>query len=281
LAFLLLFVSDLNILDPEITALQPVLKSYWLKIHVAIITGSYAPLGIGCLLAMINLILYIARNKDNSERLGLTMKQLTYITEIVITIGVVMLTIGTFLGGIWANESWGRYWGWDPKETWALVAILAYAVILHLRFIPGVKDQFTFNSVAFWGYATIMFTFFGVNFYLVGLHSYANGEGLAELPSWLAWLGAGLYIFTEIAAYRNQRFKTKGKAIPSIYYTRKLIILFTLIILVSFMMWIFKISPFATIAMNSGMILGLIAITTGVQFLLGKREHQVETLDEI
>jgi cytochrome c-type biogenesis protein CcsB len=171
LAFFLLFVSSLNILDPEITSLQPVLKSYWLKIHVAIITASYAPLGIGAVLGLINLVLYIARNESNGTRLGLTIKQLTYITEIVITVGVIMLTIGTFLGGIWANESWGRYWGWDPKETWALVAILAYAVILHLRFIPGVKDHFTFNAVSLWGYSTILFTFFGVNFYLVGLHS--------------------------------------------------------------------------------------------------------------
>jgi cytochrome c-type biogenesis protein CcsB len=272
LAFFLLFVSDLNILDPEITKLQPVLKSYWLKIHVAIITGSYAPLGIGAVLAFINLILYIARNNENSKRLGLTMKQLTYITEIVITIGVVMLTIGTFLGGIWANESWGRYWGWDPKETWALVAILAYAVLLHLRFIPGVKDNFTFNAVSFWGYAPIMFTFFGVNFYLVGLHSYANGEGLAEFPAWLSYLGALLFIYTEIASYRNQRFKSKGKPIPSMFYIRKVLTLFTLIFIVAIMMLIFKVSSFATIAVNTSYILGLIAVTTGVQYALGHRD---------
>jgi cytochrome c-type biogenesis protein CcsB len=271
MAFFLLFVSSLNILDPEITQLQPVLKSYWLKIHVAIITGSYAPLGLAAFLGLINLVLYIARNQDNGKRLGLTIKQLTIVTEIAITIGVVMLTIGTFLGGIWANESWGRYWGWDPKETWALVAVLAYAVILHLRFIPGVKDSFTFNSVAFWGYATILFTFFGVNFYLVGLHSYANGEGLAEFPAWLSVVAAFFYIYTEIASYRNQRFKTKGDVIPMKYYTRKILILFSIIVSVALMMLIFKVSDFETVAVNTGMILGLIAITTGVQYLMGQR----------
>lgn len=281
LAFLLLFVSDLNILDPEITKLQPVLKSYWLKIHVAIITGSYAPLGIAALLGFINMILYIARNKSNEARLKLTMKQLTYITEIVITIGVVMLTIGTFLGGVWANESWGRYWGWDPKETWALVAILAYAVILHLRFIPAVKDQFTFNAVSFWGYTTILFTFFGVNFYLVGLHSYANGEGLAEFPSWLAILGAVFYLFTEFASFRNQTFKSKDGTIPLKHLTRKVLILGSMIIVVALMMIIFQISPLANIAVNTGEILALIVGAALVQYLIAgrKNNNSVQTLD--
>lgn len=272
LAFFLLFVSSLNILDPEITKLEPVLKSYWLKIHVAIITGSYAPLGIGAMLGLINLILYISRNKNNEERLGLTIKQITYITEIVITIGVVMLTIGTFLGGVWANESWGRYWAWDPKETWALVAILAYGILLHLRFIPGVKDHFTFNAVALWGYTTILFTFFGVNFYLVGLHSYANGEGLAEFPTWLSMVGAGFYLFTEFASFKNQMHKSKGGPIPTVYFTRKLLILCSLIIGVALMMMIFKISPIPKIAGNTAMILGLIVVATGIQYFLGGRK---------
>jgi len=282
LAFFLLFVSSLNILDPEITSLQPVLKSYWLKIHVAIITASYAPLGIGAVLGLINLMLFIARNKSNYERLGLTIKQLTYITEIVITIGVIMLTIGTFLGGIWANESWGRYWGWDPKETWALVAILAYAVILHLRFIPGVKDNFTFSAVSFWGYSTILFTFFGVNFYLVGLHSYANGEGLAEFPTWLVGLGIGLYLFTEFAAFRNQMFKAKGAGIPKSYFTKKLLILIVMTVAIALMMIIFKISPVSTILLNTAIIIGLIVLATGIQFAwgnLGKNKSNKETLN--
>lgn len=280
LAFFLLFMSSMNILDPEITSLQPVLKSYWLKIHVAIITGSYAPLGIGAVLGLINLILFIVRNDSNTERIGLTIKQLTYIIEIVLTVGVMMLTIGTFLGGIWANESWGRYWGWDPKETWALVAVLAYAVILHLRFIPGVKDSFTYSAVSLWGYSSILFTFFGVNFYLVGLHSYANGEGLAEFPMWLVYVGVGFYLFTEVASYRNQRFKNAGSAIPIVYFTRKLWILISMIIGIALMMILFKVSPVATILQNAGIIIGMVAITTGVQYLLGRRSSSdPQTLD--
>ena len=118
-----------------------------------------------------------------------------------------MLTIGTFLGGIWANESWGRYWGWDPKETWALVSILVYAIILHLRFIPSLKSEFVFNTVSFWGYSAILFTFFGVNFVLVGLHSYAQpGDGIAEIPQWIYFTVASFILINVLASVRNKKY---------------------------------------------------------------------------
>jgi cytochrome c-type biogenesis protein CcsB len=211
LASLMIFVTEMNLMDPDITPLQPVLKSYWLMIHVAIITGSYGPLGISCILGILSLILYIFRTKKNGKLIGQHINELTYVSEITMTIGVFMLTIGTFLGGIWANESWGRYWGWDPKETWALVAVLTYAVILHFRYIPGMKGKFLFNAVSMWGYASILFTFFGVNFYLVGLHSYAQGEGLAKIPMSLIYTVIAFTLFTVIAAIRNYQYK-KGNA---------------------------------------------------------------------
>lgn len=211
LAFLVLFVSEMNLLDPEITPMQPVLKSYWLMIHVAIITGSYAPLGISCILSFLALILFGFRNKENAAIMNVNINELTFISEIFMTVGLFMLTIGTFLGGVWANESWGRYWGWDPKETWALVAVLVYAIILHLRYIPGLKGKFTFNMVAFWGYTSILFTFFGVNFYLVGLHSYAQGDGLGEVPMWIKMTVLVFALFTAFVAYRNWNFKKKQK----------------------------------------------------------------------
>ena len=180
-------------------------------IHVAIITGSYAPLGISCLLGLLVMIMYVFRNERNAEIVNIGMNDLTYISEILMTVGLFMLTIGTFLGGVWANESWGRYWGWDPKETWALVAVLVYAIILHLRYIPGLKGKFLFNVVAFWGYTSILFTFFGVNFYLVGLHSYAQGDGLAEVPVWIKLTFLFFGLFTAFVAYRNWSFKKKLK----------------------------------------------------------------------
>ena len=211
LAALMVFVTEMNLFDPEITPLKPVLQSYWLMIHVAIITGSYAPLGISAILGTLNLFLYIFRNKKNGEILTLNINDLTYISEMTMTIGLFMLTIGTFLGGIWANESWGRYWGWDPKETWALVAILMYAIILHFRFIPGLKKKITFNIWSLWGYSTILFTFFGVNFYLVGLHSYAQGDGLGEFPTSVIVIAIVFAVFTLIAWLRNKQYSRSLK----------------------------------------------------------------------
>ena len=209
LSFFILFVTELNLMDPEITPLQPVLKSYWLMIHVAIITGSYGFLGLGAILSFLNQVLYLFRTRKNGPRITAQIKEITAVSELTITLGLFMLTIGTFLGGIWANESWGRYWGWDPKETWALVSVLVYAVILHLRYIPGLKSTFTFNLVSFWGYSAIIFTFFGVNFYLVGLHSYAQGEGLAEIPNWIFYTAAMFFLFSLSSYFRYRFYKSK------------------------------------------------------------------------
>ena len=211
LASMMIFVTEMNLLDPEITPLQPVLKSYWLMIHVAVITSSYGFLGLAAILGLINLNLYIFKNQKNSQLVQLNINELTYVSEMTMTIGLFMLTIGTFLGGIWANESWGRYWGWDPKETWALVSVLVYAVILHLRFIPALSGKFVFNVVSLWGYSAILFTFFGVNFYLVGLHSYAQGEGLAELPLWLVITVLLFFIHTLVAFWRDRSFRISSK----------------------------------------------------------------------
>lgn len=211
LASLMIFVTELSLFDPEITPLVPVLKSYWLKIHVAIITGSYGFLGLAAILGLLNLILYTVRNEKNKEIVTININELTYVSEMTMTIGLFMLTIGTFLGGIWANESWGRYWGWDPKETWALVSVLVYAVILHLRFIPKLNGKFLFNVMSFWGYSAILFTFFGVNFMLVGLHSYANGDGLGKFPTWLSLTILFFVGFTAFASFRNKSLERKSK----------------------------------------------------------------------
>jgi cytochrome c-type biogenesis protein CcsB len=205
LAAFMIFVTELNLLDPEITPLQPVLKSYWLMIHVAVITSSYGFLGLAFILGIFNLFLYIARNQTNNSKIMRNINELTYVSELTMTIGLFMLTIGTFLGGIWANESWGRYWGWDPKETWALVSVLVYAIILHLRFIPGLKGKFAFNVASVWGYGAIIFTFLGVNFILVGLHSYAQGDGAVSFP-WYVWVTVlSFFILTIVAGMKNAK----------------------------------------------------------------------------
>jgi len=163
-------------MNPEVTNLVPVLKSIWLTIHVAIITSSYGFLGLGAILGLFNLMLMIFQNKKNLHSFDLTIKEISLTSEATMTIGLYMLTIGTFLGAVWANESWGRYWGWDPKETWALVTVLVYAVIIHLNFIPGVMGRYLFNTLSVLGFSSVLMTYFGVNYYLSGLHSYAAGD---------------------------------------------------------------------------------------------------------
>ena len=176
LAAIILFVAGMSWMNPEITNLVPVLKSYWLVVHVAIITASYGFLAMGALLGMLNLVLMILRNKKNETNIRFTILEVSYIIEMALIIGLMLLTIGSFIGGVWANESWGRYWGWDPKETWALVTVLVYAFILHLRKIPGLKSIFALSSLALVGLSTVLMTFFGVNYYLSGMHSYGQGD---------------------------------------------------------------------------------------------------------
>ncbi|MHB0756220.1 cytochrome c biogenesis protein [Polaribacter sp. M15] len=173
---IILFVANMNWLDPEIANLQPVLNSWWLLVHVSIIVASYGPLTLGMILGIFSLFLILFTNKNNKKKMDLNIKEITIINEMAVTVGLVMLTIGNFLGGMWANESWGRYWGWDPKETWALISIMIYAFVLHMRLIPGLRGKYTFNLWTIIAYASIMMTYFGVNFYLAGLHSYASGD---------------------------------------------------------------------------------------------------------
>jgi len=206
LSALLLMVAALNWLDPEITNLVPVLDSYWLIIHVAIITASYGFLALGALLGFLNLILMIIQNKNNRKRIGDSLKELTFINELSITTGLFMLSVGTFLGGVWANESWGRYWGWDPKETWALASMLIYIFVLHMRFIPKIKGIFAFNLASLIAYSSIVMTYFGVNFYLSGLHSYAKGDPM-PIPSFVYYSIVIVTIAAVLAKWRQKQLR--------------------------------------------------------------------------
>ena len=175
-ASMILMVAHWNWMDPAIANLVPVLDSYWLMIHVSVIVGSYGPLTLGLILGAVSLILMLLTTEKNRKKMDINIQEITIITELALTVGLVMLTIGNFLGGQWANESWGRYWGWDPKETWALIAIMIYAFVIHMRLVPKMRSRWLFNFMAIVAYSTVMMTYFGVNFYLSGLHSYASGD---------------------------------------------------------------------------------------------------------
>lgn len=185
---MILAAAYMNWIDPEIANLQPVLNSYWLMIHVAVIVASYGPFALGMILGFVSLLLIFFTNEKNKAKMDLNIQEITYINEMALTIGLIMLTIGNFLGGQWANESWGRYWGWDPKETWALISIMVYAFVIHARFVPSLRGKWIFNLMSMFAFVSILFTYYGVNFHLVGLHSYASGE--AHSLNWI-WYSLG------------------------------------------------------------------------------------------
>jgi cytochrome c-type biogenesis protein CcsB len=204
LAATVLLVAMLSYLDPEITPLVPVLKSYWLTIHVSLEAGSYGFLMLGAIIGLINLILLVLLNERNKERIGRMVKEMSYISEMTIMGGLVMVSIGTYLGGVWANESWGRYWGWDAKETWALVTILVYAFILHMRLIPKMAGLYAFNVATLFGWGSVIMTYYGVNYYLSGLHSYAAGDPI-PVPSWVYYVVIALVIISVLAFWRKKK----------------------------------------------------------------------------
>lgn len=180
-------VSMLSTFDPAIGPLVPVLVSYWLNIHVTIITSSYGFLGLSALIGALVLILYMAKAPGRGEVKD-AITTLDRVNQYVVVTGLGLLTIGTLLGGVWANESWGRYWGWDSKETWSLITILVYSVVLHFRFIPKMRSMWLNAATATAAIGSVVMTYFGVNYFLSGLHSYAQGDA-AQVPNWV-------YIFT-------------------------------------------------------------------------------------
>ena len=205
---IILFTASMNWLDPEIANLQPVLNSWWLLVHVSIIVASYGPLTLGMILGIFALFLMLFTTKNNKPKMDVNIKEITIINEMAVTVGLVMLTIGNFLGGMWANESWGRYWGWDPKETWALISIMIYAFVLHMRLIPGLRGRYTFNLWTVIAYASIMMTYFGVNFYLSGLHSYASGDRVIT-PSFVYYSVAFVAILGILSWFNYKKHYSK------------------------------------------------------------------------
>ncbi len=202
MAAIFMFTAHLGHIDPEITNLVPVLKSFWLSVHVSIITASYGFLALGCALGFLTLVLFTCKPSESITRY---IKHLTLINEISLIIGLSLLVIGNFLGGVWANESWGRYWGWDPKETWAYISIIVYTMILHVRLIPRWYSPYVFAVSSLLGFASILMTYFGVNFYLAGKHSYASGDPV-PIPTWV-YVCVALVTVLIVFAYPNKTLK--------------------------------------------------------------------------
>ncbi len=201
MAGITLFVAHLSSIDPQITNLVPVLNSYWLTIHVSVITSSYGFFGLCSILGGFTLILFLFQNKKENPLIEKNILEATRINEMSMILGISLLTLGNFLGGVWANESWGRYWGWDSKETWALISILIYAAIVHFRFVPKLNNQYAFAVASMVAFLSILMTYFGVNFYLSGMHSYAQGEPI-PVPWYVYAMVISMAILAILASFK-------------------------------------------------------------------------------
>lgn len=168
---LTLFVASMIWNDPQITNLVPVLKSPWLTFHVAVIVAAYGFLGLSCLIGATNLI-FMSSHPSDSGRTHRLVQEMSILNEMSLWIGLVLLTAGTFLGAIWADVSWGRYWGWDPKETWALITILVYTAVTHMHMIKGNNRLWLFNLMSVIAFLSVLMTFLGVSYLMSGMHSY-------------------------------------------------------------------------------------------------------------
>ena len=187
LAFFVLMTAGHSYYDPQLTNLNPVLKSFWLIIHVAIITIGYGFLALSFILGLIAIIVQLLKSKKRYKLFSLVIQELTLINEKLLTIGMFLTALGTFIGCIWANESWGTYWSWNAKQTWSLIIVLIYGVVLHFKYIPKMKSPLVFNTGSVISFGSVLMTFVGVNYYFTkGLHSYASDDP-PIFPLW-AWI---------------------------------------------------------------------------------------------
>lgn len=196
----ILFVAALNWMDPQINTLAPVLKSPWLMFHVAVIVAAYGFFGIAFLLGITNLLMMAFAKR--SARLSYRIDELSVINEMSLCVGLVLMTVGTFLGAVWANESWGRYWGWDPKETWALITIVIYTVVTHLHLVKKWYSQWLFNLLSVCAFSSVLMTFLGVNYFLSGMHSYGQTDGISSIFVYIA-AGFALIVILGFFSYRR------------------------------------------------------------------------------
>ena len=208
---IILFVSGLNWMDPEINPLVPVLKSPWLMFHVAVIVAAYGFFGISCLMGLTNMGMIIFCRKKYAALFSVRIKELSIVNEMSLLVGLALMTIGTFLGAVWANESWGRYWGWDPKETWALITMIVYAIVTHLHLIKKYYSLWLFNVTSVIAFFSVLMTFFGVNYFLSGMHSYGQNENVNQILIYLyiALIIVGLLSFLSYKRWRKNRIELK------------------------------------------------------------------------
>lgn len=207
-AVLCLILTDIapSVLDPSMQPLEPVLRStFWLTTHVLIITISYAAFFLAFALGDLLMVYFLIDEKKHAKQIQNGVRSIYR----CIQIGVVLLAAGIILGGIWADYSWGRFWGWDPKETWALIALLGYVAVLHGRLVGWIRP-FGMAAWSIVSFSLVIMAWYGVNFVLgAGLHSYGFGAGGVEYVS--AFVAAHLLFVAYVAVVRQSRLKEQVK----------------------------------------------------------------------
>lgn len=166
----ILLVAYLGEMNPQLTSLVPVLSSAWLSWHVSVIMISYALYGLVCLNAMFALCLLRRRDALSLRRV----RQLTLLSRMLLYPATFLLGAGIMLGSVWANVAWGSWWSWDPKEVWALAAFIVYGISFHRGALPCFRRPAVFHAYMIFAFCVVLMTYFGVNYLLGGLHSYAN-----------------------------------------------------------------------------------------------------------
>ena len=202
-AGIILFVSGLNWMDPHINPLVPVLKSPWLMFHVAILMAAYGFFGISCLLGLVNLLMMALLRKSKHPIFTGSIRELSIVNEIALFIGLILMSVGTFMGAVWANESWGRYWGWDPKETWALITLIVYVIVTHLHLLKKWYSLWLLNLCSIISFASVMMTYFGVNYILSGMHSYGQSDHISGVFAYLCGV-AVLILLLAVFAWKGK-----------------------------------------------------------------------------
>jgi cytochrome c-type biogenesis protein CcsB len=166
-----LLVATLSNMNPQITNLVPVLHSPILAVHVSLIMMSYALLTLTFLSAVVAVFLHGYHPSSVVKR---QIEQLRLISIVLLYPALALLGAGIFMGAVWANVSWGRYWSWDPKEVWALISFLVYPACLHRSSMPFFRRPMVFHLFMIVAFLTVLMTYVGVNFFLGGMHSYAT-----------------------------------------------------------------------------------------------------------
>ncbi len=167
-----LLVSHISEMDPVITPVMPVLSSPLLSIHVSVIMASFALLSLTFICGLTALVAHLlGRYAHRSVSDQLVALQL--LSRLMLYPALATLAMGIFLGAVWANVSWGQYWGWDPKETWALITLMVYAVAAHPGSLPRFRRPLFYHAYVTAAFAVIVMTYFGVNYFMAGMHSYA------------------------------------------------------------------------------------------------------------